>query len=156
MIYDIRMFLVNYKEKLTTNQIYIGFCNIFCRFIVRAQNGTNFGIDKYAEYNKVLVKLCMNYYIKCWRSRCEDFHNKEFQRKHFEHQYLEEKKEAKESSYSQVKAYVWLRDINIMNKSTETIKNQIYRLKRIKAKSEKFSSDDIRVYFQKTKNRNRK
>ena len=36
MIYNIRMFLVNCEEELTTNQTYIGFCNIFYRFIVRA------------------------------------------------------------------------------------------------------------------------
>ena len=156
MIYDIRMFLVNCEEKLTINQTYIRFHNIFCRFIVRAWNSTNFGIDKYAEYNKVLVKLYTDYYMKYQRSRYEDFHNKEFQQKCFEHQYSEEKKEAEESSYPQVKACAWLRDMNIVNKSMETIKNQIYRLKRIKAKSEKFSSNNIRVYFQKIKNRNRK
>ena len=85
--------------------------------------------------------------MKCWKYRCEDFHNEEFQRKRFKNQYLEEKREAEKSNYSQVKAYVQLRDINIVNKSTETIKNQIYRLKRIRVKLEKYNVDDIRAYF---------
>ena len=39
------------------------------------------------------------------------------------------------------------RDINIENTSTETIKNWILSLKRIKVKVEKYVIDDIRVYF---------
>ena len=52
-----------------------------------------------------------------------------------------------DENYLQVKAFVLKRDINIENTSTETIKNWILRLKRIKVKAEKYAIDDIRVYF---------
>ena len=60
---------------------------------------------------------------------------------------MQKKKHAIEGNYLQVKAFVLKRDINIENTSTETIKNWILRLKRIKAKVEKYAIDDIRVYF---------
>jgi len=39
------------------------------------------------------------------------------------------------------------RDINMQNCNMETIKNCILRLKKIRAKLERYAIDDIRLYF---------
>ena len=138
LIYNIRIFLVNQEEELITNQKYIGFRNLFHRYIVKVQQGTNFSESKYKEYNRILVQLCTKYYIIYWKNRCKNFHNKDFQRNRIKEWYQKEKHNVLKSNYLQVKAYVIYRDINIQNCSTRMIKNQILRLKNIRTKSEKY------------------
>ena len=85
--------------------------------------------------------------MTCWKNSCVDFYNKDFQNKQIKEWHYAEKRYAIEGNYLQVKVFVLKRDINIENTSTETIKNWILRLKRIKAKAEKYVIDNIRAYF---------
>ena len=61
--------------------------------------------------------------MTCWKNRCTDFYDKDFQNKWIKEWYHVEKRYAIEENYPQVKAFLLKRDINIENTSTETIKN---------------------------------
>ena len=49
--------------------------------------------------------------------------------------------------YLQIKTYITKKAINIENSSIETIRKWIRELRRVKMKSEKYSLNNIRYYF---------
>ena len=72
MIKDIRQFMKNEEEEdFETNQSFIGMKQLFRGIIIRAWFGTNFEMNKYVEYNKIIVQYCMKYYWQCWIDRNE-------------------------------------------------------------------------------------
>ena len=66
MIKDIRNFLVN-RENYETNQQYLEFEVLFRSYIIKAWFGSNFSSSKYREYNKILARLSIRFYNRCWK-----------------------------------------------------------------------------------------
>ena len=61
--------------------------------------------------------------------------------------YENERKEALEGEYSQVKKYVQNNELKIENTNMEYMRRQIMILKEIRKKAEKYINRDIREYF---------
>ena len=62
IVNDIRQFVKN-KEEFKINQSFIGMKWLFREtIIIRAWFGMNFEVNKYVNYNKIIVKYCMKYY----------------------------------------------------------------------------------------------
>ena len=61
--------------------------------------------------------------------------------------YKKEIESASRSEYHQVKAFAENRQIRIDILSTKAIRNWIYLIKKIKSRSEKYSNNDLRYYF---------
>ena len=76
MINDIKKYLNNNNE-CKTNQDYIRFKALFCSYMIKVWKGLNFKDNKYHKCNRLLVKLCMKYYYKCWIDQNEWLYNEE-------------------------------------------------------------------------------
>ena len=72
---------------------------MFPRCIVKVQLGTNFRGNISRKLNKIVTRICMQYYYKCWIHRNEAYHNLDIQRTRVELQYTNVKKDAKNKDY---------------------------------------------------------
>ena len=95
---------------------------MFCRYILRDWYRTNFAINKYKECNRILTKLCIEYYNKYWKHRNLALHNEVKQRERIVEWYLKEKRNALESKFLQVKAFTIARPLNIETNSTKSLR----------------------------------
>ena len=77
MINNIRAYLTQQDYKLRTNQYYIGMKQIFWGYIIIAWMGTDFSIAHIRQHNKMLIKLSIDYYLKCWKDQNTILHNLE-------------------------------------------------------------------------------
>ena len=50
---------------------------LFQGYIVVVWEGTDINIDKYRVLNKIVVKKCVEFYVKCWKYRNEAYHDTE-------------------------------------------------------------------------------
>ena len=146
IIQDIRRYLVNKVDGLETNQQYIRMKALFCRYPIIAQFGTNFQTTKYQESNKILIKLCINYYEKYWKYRNQMMHDNNKQKERIRKWYDTEYQVVLESEYPQVKKFR-MRKINKQTSTNKALLKWIYSLRKIKSRSEKYSLSDIRCYF---------
>jgi len=48
---------------------------LFQGYTIIAWHGTNFSTNKFTDYNRVILKHYMNYYIKYWHHRNKAVHN---------------------------------------------------------------------------------
>ena len=64
MIGDIWKFLYGVKNKYETNQRYIEMKYLFRGLAITNWTETNFGMSEYTDYNRIIIKYCMNYYIE--------------------------------------------------------------------------------------------
>ena len=71
MINDIRAFLNQSEGDYKTSQSFIGMKYLFRSFAITNWYETNFNISKYTNYNRIINKYCMKYYILCWKHQNE-------------------------------------------------------------------------------------
>ena len=55
------------EREYCTNQQYIGMKELFRGYIVQVWQGVEFNSVKYHELNRIVVRKCVEYYVKCWR-----------------------------------------------------------------------------------------
>ena len=72
--------LENY-DKYETNQHLVGMRELFQGYVVKVWTGANFNQNKYNTLNKIVIKHCIIYYMKCWYDRNKFYYNEEFQKK---------------------------------------------------------------------------
>ena len=91
-INDIRKFLQlqEDKDKYKMSQHFVRIKYLFCRYVIKSWFGTNFSTNKYTEYNRIIIKYCMNFYINCWYHRNEIAQNKEIQKQRIHEWYKSE------------------------------------------------------------------
>ena len=103
MIKDIRKFLVN-REEFETNQQYLGFEVLFRGFVIRLWFGTDFSNNKYADCNKVLAQLSIQFYVKYQKQQNECNNNVIKQCERIVKWFRNIKRSALTNEYLQVKA----------------------------------------------------
>ena len=81
----------------------------------------NFSKVKYYNYNRVIIKHYMNYYMKCWANQNKIAYNKEIQRSRIIQQYKIEYNQAIESEFTCVRQFALNKKLNIENSNTEKI-----------------------------------
>ena len=72
----------NDSKDYKTNQSLIGIKDLFWSYIAKVWKGANFRSDKYYIINKVVIRLYIEYYMKCWKYYNENFYNKDKQCEH--------------------------------------------------------------------------
>ena len=72
----------------------------------------NFNKDKYYKLNKIVVRLYVMNYCKCWIDINKSYHDEKVQSKRIIQWYTKVKESMMNSSYSQVKAFVTRNEIN--------------------------------------------
>ena len=81
MIEDILKYLENdEQDEYETNQGIIGLHHLFRGYIVKVQTGSDFSSTRFKKLNKILIKYCIIYYVKCQKHRNEYYHDKNKQR----------------------------------------------------------------------------
>ena len=63
MINNIRKFLRMDEDNYKTNQYYLGMKYYFRGYANTNQMEKNFSSNKYTDYNRIINKYCMNYYM---------------------------------------------------------------------------------------------
>ena len=73
MINDIRKYLKGNEDndEYETNQYFVGIKYLFRRFAIKNWYGTDFSSNMFVEYNRIMIKHCMNFYVTCWYYRNE-------------------------------------------------------------------------------------
>ena len=105
--------------------------------------------------NKVLIRMCILYYNKCWKHRNKAMNNKKYQIQRVKTWYNNEQIITINRIHEQPRYFAIQIGLNTEIASINEMKKQIYRLKKIHKKSENHKSDDIRRYFvQKLNDRN--
>ena len=69
MVNDIQVFIVSDENIFETNQQYIRMRELFWEFIIKVWFRTDFTQKKNEDCNRITVKECIKYYIKCWQYR---------------------------------------------------------------------------------------
>ena len=68
MVNDIQVFIVSDENIFETNQQYIRMRELFWEFIIKVWFRTDF-TQKNEDCNRITIKECIKYYIKCWQYR---------------------------------------------------------------------------------------
>ena len=77
-IRDILRYIENEEDKeYETNQNLIGMNELFHRYIVVVQEGMNINSNKYRVLNAIVVRKCVEFYMKCQRHRNKVYYNEE-------------------------------------------------------------------------------
>ena len=80
VVNDIHRYLQKNEDKYEINQVAIGMKYLFRDISIKVWIGTNFGIMKYIELNRIINKYCMNFCIPYWIDHNKKLHDKEEQR----------------------------------------------------------------------------
>ena len=59
------------NDEYETNQYFVGMKYLFCRFAIKSWYRTNFSSSKYVDYNRIVIKHYMNFYVTCQYYRNE-------------------------------------------------------------------------------------
>ena len=108
---------------------------------------TNFSSDVYRTLNKIVVRKCVEFYVKCWKHRNEAYHDDEKQKKRIKMWLTNEKEKARNSVNLQVREYVKKFEIDEEKSDVEKMKKWIMNLKKLQIKVEKVPRKDIRNYM---------
>ena len=145
MIEDILRYLENKEEEeFKTNQGLVGMQQLFCRYVVKVWKGSNFNQEKYHSLNKIIVRHCVQYYIKCWKYQNKIYHDSEEQRKRAVKWKRNLERHVERNEPMQVKIFARKSDINLETCETETIYNQIRNVKKIMNKVSNLPKNNIR------------
>jgi len=146
---DIMKFIRNNEDgDYKTNQQYIGMKELFRGYIVQVWNGVQLNSVKYHELNRIVVRKCVEYYVKCWKERNEESRNEIKQRERVIRWYKNTLDMVGTSSDAELRKYVDKHHINIEQSNTESIRKWILNIKVFKRKLEAIPKNDIRRYFQ--------
>jgi len=64
LIEDILIYLEqDNTDECTMNQVMFGIQHLFCRYIIKVWQGTNFGSNKYHDINKIIIRNCIKFYM---------------------------------------------------------------------------------------------
>ena len=103
--------------------------------------------DKYRKLNKIVVRKCMEFYVKCWKHRNEAYYDAERQKEQIKKWFLKEREKALNSDMQQVRNYVRKFEINEERSDVEKLKKWIMNLKKLERRVEKVPKNDIRRYM---------
>ena len=120
---------------------------LFRGYVVKVWFGINMNSDIYRALNKVVVKKCVEFYVKYWKHRNEAYHDTEKQKKRIKSWLTKEKEKAVNSVNLQVREYVKKFKIDEERSDIEKMKKWIMNLKKLQKKVEKFLTNDIRNYM---------
>ena len=135
------------EDEYETTQRYVGMQEIFRGYIVKNWMGANINCTKYYVLNKVLVYECVMFYNKCWKHRNEVAQDETKQRERLIKWYENERNEARNSKYNQVRLYVQRCVLDVNRCNCDSIKRWILNLKNIEKKVEKIPQNDIRQFL---------
>ena len=110
--------------------------------------GTNLNATKYKKLNKIIVRKCVEFYVKCWKERNEEYHNDDKQRNRIMKWYEKIKLKAENSNQRQMRLCVKKNEIKVQQCRTETIKRWMHNVKEFEKKIDKIPQNDIRRYFE--------
>ena len=79
IVKDIKNYL-NDQSEIKINQQYIRMKYLFQGYIIKAWHRMNFGTTKYYYHNKIIIRICIEFYAECWKHRNEVLHKPELQR----------------------------------------------------------------------------
>ena len=144
---DIVRYLEEEEDEYETNQYLIGMKELFRGYVVAMWEGTNVNSKKFKTMNKIVVKRCVEHYVKCWKHRNEAYNDEEKQKERMKKWYKKELRNAENSEYEQIREYARKFKINEERYSSETIKTWIKNLKVIEKKMEDVPKNDIRRYM---------
>ena len=68
------------EEEYETNQSLIGMKELFRGYVMVVWEGTDLNSKKYRVLNKIVVKKCVEFYVKCWKYRNEIYYDEEKQK----------------------------------------------------------------------------
>ena len=135
------------EEDYETNQYLVGMMELFRGYVVVDWEGANVNDDKFRVLNIIVVKQCVEFYMKCWKHRNQAYHDDEKQKSRIKNWFRKEKENALNSNMRQLREYATKFDINIDRCSLETIKIWIKNKKILEKKIKEVPINDIRRYL---------
>ena len=135
------------EEDYETNQQCVGMQELFRGHVAIDWEGTNLNTNKFKKLNKIIVRKCVEFYVKCWKERNEEHHNDDKQRNRLMKWYEKIKVKAENSNQRQMRSHVIKNDIKVQQCRTETIKRWTCNVKEFEKKIDKIPQNGIRRYL---------
>ena len=101
------------EEEHETNQQCVGTQELFRGHVVIDWEGTNLNEIKHKTLNKIIARKCVEFYMKCWKERNNDYHDENKQRKRTLKWYEKIKIKAENSNETQMRLYVKKHEIKV-------------------------------------------
>ena len=93
---------------------------------------------KYRKLNIIVVRKCMEFYIKCYKHRNDAYHNADRQKERIKNYVIKERENSMNSNIHQVRDYVRKFAINEEKSNVEKFKKWIMNLKKLKKDSKRY------------------
>ena len=122
MIKDIKRYFSGDETEYYANQQLIGIKALFRGVIVKEWVAVNNDNMNYHEYNRILVKSCMQFYHNCWKERCEELHKDNMQKEILEEEIKNMKEEANNGIIKGLRNYVDAHKIDEKEEKISTMK----------------------------------
>jgi len=149
MMEDILIFLEGGDtEDYETNQQMVGMTYLFRGYVIKVWKGVNFNQDKYRILNKILIKHCVMYYVKCWKDRNEHYHDEEKQKQRAIQCKRDLEQYIQNNENINVRQYIERTNIDEQRCNSITIFKWIYSVKDVIKKVKQIPRNDIRRYFE--------
>ena len=148
IIEDILRYLENDESNdYETNQGIIGLQHLFRGYAVKVWTDLDFNFSRFNRLNKILIKYCVVYYVKCWKYRNKCYYDKDKQRERVIKQYENMQKYIEDKEPQQIKLFAQRTKLEVERCRTKKITRQIYNVKGMIKKVEKLPQNDIQRYF---------
>ena len=128
------------EEEHETNQQHVGTQELFRGRVAIDWEGANLNTRKCKTLNKIIARKCVEFHMKCWKKRNNDYHDENKQRKRILKWHEKIKMKAENSNETQMRLYVKKHEIKVQQCKTETIKRWINNVKEFDRKIEKNAS----------------
>ena len=143
MLNDINKYF-NDNEDYYTNQQMIGHRDLFRGVVVKEWVMKNHNNINFHAYNKVLVKISVQFYHECWKRRCVVLHDPEVQKKVLKEEVLVIMEEASEEAIEGLNRHVQIHTINLNEASVEELLSWVRSVRAFKKRACKNKCQDIR------------
>ena len=131
----------------TTNQRRLGFCNIFRGIVVNEWILPNPIDNTDFKYNRIIVKLSVEFYHKCWKHRCDEAHNEVVQKARLIDWCRNLNARINEGDLHHLKQYANMRQLNLDQTNPTIIKEWIRGVLKMEQNTKKYGHQDIRNYL---------
>ena len=120
---------------------------LFCRYVAKVQEGSDFSSNKYRIVNKCLIKHVMHFCNECQKDRNEYDCNKRSKEKELCNG-VKMYRHMNEKELPQVKIFPKQVEVDLRRCSAKIMLKQVYEVKEMTKKVEKLLKGDIRWFFE--------
>ena len=134
----------NDDDNYYANQQIIGYKDVFRGVIVKEWVvGNEYGVNLH-NYNNILIKCCVQFYVECWKRRCIRLHSPEVQMKVLKEDAIVLLDDSRKDEVKGLKRHVEVNRIDVNEATNDQLVSWIKSVRIFKKRAKKNVHQDIR------------